>query len=122
MAHALKMLQGLRAEGTDATVILWGLAREIRLLYHCKMDIEGGQGQNQVLQSQRVWDKRKPIVSAGLARHSKQALADLLHQASQADHSIKGLADGNPWDRLSQLVLELGRGQPATQSVTAVRP
>jgi DNA polymerase-3 subunit delta len=110
VAHALKMLQGLRAEGTDATVVLWGLGREIRLLYQCKIEIESGQSQHQVLKSQRVWDKRKPIVSAGLARHSQQALADLLHQASQADHSIKGLADGNPWDRLSGLVLALGRG------------
>jgi DNA polymerase-3 subunit delta len=111
-AHALKMLQGLRAEGTDATVVLWGLSRELRLLYQCKTDIERGQNQNQALQSQRVWDKRKPIVSAGLARHSLPALANLLHQASLADHSIKGLADGNPWDKLSQLVLELSRGKP----------
>jgi len=93
-------------------VVLWGLSRELRLLYQCKRDIERGQNQNQVLQTARVWDKRKPLVSAGLARHSQDDLADLLHQASLADHSIKGLADGNPWDRLSGLVLELSRGQP----------
>ena len=116
-AHALKMLQGLRAEGTDATVVLWGLSRELRLLYQCKTDIERGKNHNQVLQSQRVWDKRKPIVSAGLARHSQDALADLLHQASLADHSIKGLADGNPWDRLSGLVLELAQGAVIRSSV-----
>ena len=106
-ATALKMLQGLRAEGSAATVVLWALSREIRLLYQCQSDIEQGDSPQQVMQAQRIWDKRKPLVAAGLQRHSRDALAELLHQASQTDHSIKGLAAGNPWDRLSQLTLAL---------------
>ncbi len=109
-AAALKMLQGLRAEGAEPTVVLWGLSREIRLLYQCQVDISRGQSQQRVLQSQRIWDKRKPIVAAGLARHDLDDLAELLHRASLVDQSIKGLADGDPWDKLSQLVLDLSRG------------
>ena len=109
-AHALKMMQGLRAEGTDATVILWALARELRLLLQCRTDIDRGQNQNRVLQSQRVWDKRKPAVCAGIARHTPAALSDLLHRANIVDQSIKGLADGNPWDHLSGLLLALSVG------------
>ena len=92
-------------------MILWALSREIRLLYQCAIDIGKGQNQQRVLQSQRVWDKRKPIVSAGLARHTRDDLGELLHRASLVDHSIKGLANGQPWDRLSGLVLELSTGQ-----------
>lgn len=110
-AKALKMMQGLRSEGTDATVILWALARELRLLSQCRTEIDRGQNQNRVLQSQRVWDKRKPIVSAGLSRHNPAALAGLLHRANIADQSIKGLADGNAWDHISGLILELACGQ-----------
>ena len=109
-AGAMKMLHGLRAEGVEPPVILWALSREIRLLYQCAIDIDKGQNQQRVLQSQRVWDKRKPIVSAGLARHSRDGLGELLHQASLVDHSIKGLADGQPWDRLGGLVLDLSQG------------
>ena len=83
------MLHGLRAEGAEPPVILWALSREIRLLYQCAIDIDKGQNQQRVLQSRRVWDKRKPIVSAGLARHSRDDLGELLHQASLVDHSIK---------------------------------
>jgi len=109
-AGALKMLQGLRTEGTEATVLLWALSREIRLLYQCQSDIARGQPQQQVLRAQRVWDKRMPIVGAGLSRHSLDDLAELLHRANLADQSIKGLADGNPWDHFSGLVVDLAQG------------
>jgi DNA polymerase-3 subunit delta len=109
-ADALKMLQGLRGEGTEATVVLWALAREIRLLYQCRSEIDRGKAQQQVLRSQRVWDKRMPVVGAGLARHDLDSLSRLLHRANLADQSIKGLADGRPWDHLGNLTLELARG------------
>lgn len=111
VAGALKMLQGLRAEGTEAAVVLWALAREIRLLYHCRTAMQRGQSSQQAMRAQRVWDKRMPIVGAGLNRHSLADLSDLLHQASLADQAIKGLADGNPWDHLARLLLALGTGE-----------
>jgi DNA polymerase-3 subunit delta len=106
-AQALKMMHGLQAEGTDATVILWGLAREIRLLYQCRLGLDQGQNTNQVLQAQRVWDKRKPGVSAALGRHNRDSLDSLLQAAAAADRFIKGLEKGRPWDQLSQLILDL---------------
>lgn len=109
-AGALKMLHGLRAEGTEATIVLWALARELRLLYQCRTDLDRGHNLQQVMQSQRVWEKRKPIVAAGLKRHSLEAMAGFLHQASLTDHSIKGLGDGDPWDHLSQLLLDMAQG------------
>jgi DNA polymerase-3 subunit delta len=110
-ANALKMLQGLRSEGTEAAVVLWALAREIRLLYQCRRDMQGGQSQQQAMRAQRVWDKRMPVVGAGLSRHSLADLSGLLQQASHTDQAIKGLADGNPWDHLGQLVLSLSIGE-----------
>ena len=115
-AHAMKMLNGLRAEGTEAAIILWALARELRLLMECRGDLDRGQSQNQVFGSRRVWDKRKPVVSAGLARHSGGDLEQLLHRANVADQSIKGLADGNPWDHLGGLVLDIACGCGAAPS------
>jgi len=111
-AGALKMLNGLRGEGTESAVVLWGLAREVRLLLQCKTALEQGQRQQQVMKANRVWDKRVPIVTAALQRHDSHALAELLQAASHADQSMKGLADGNPWDHLSRLILELSLGKP----------
>jgi DNA polymerase-3 subunit delta len=109
-ASALKMLQGLRGEGTEAPVVLWALARELRLLYQCRSEMDRGKPQQQVLRGQRVWDKRMPIVGAAVKRHDCRALSYLLHRASLADRSIKGMESGNPWDHLSRLTLEISRG------------
>ena len=111
VASGLKMLQGLRSEGTEAAVVLWALAREIRLLYQCRTAMQRGQSAQQAMRAQRVWDKRMPVVGAGLNRHSLADLSELLHQASLADQAIKGLADGNPWDHLARLLLSLGTGE-----------
>ena len=116
---ALKMLQGLRGEGTEAPVVLWALARELRLLLQCQTEIAQGKRQGQVFKANRVWDKRAPMVSAALARHDTAALAEFLHQANLVDQSIKGLADGNPWDRLSRLVLDLSLGEQAREACRA---
>jgi DNA polymerase-3 subunit delta len=106
-ASALKMLYGLRGEGTEAAVILWVLARELRLLYQCQGELARGQQRSQVLRNHRVWDSRTAIVEAALKRHSLPALTQLLRSAALADRTIKGLGEGKPWDRLSALVLQL---------------
>jgi len=110
-AHALKILHGLRSEGSEAAVVLWALTRELRLLYQCRADIDRGENRNRAFQARRVLDRRKPLVSAGLSRHSRDDLAELLHRANIADRSIKGLANGDPWDHLARLTLDLSRGR-----------
>ena len=112
---AFKMLYGLRAEGTDSLSVLWALSREIRTLYQCHVELGRGAPMNRVFQTLRIWDSRKPIISAALGRHSAAAAAELLQQAALVDHSIKGLADGDPWDRLGQLLLNLASSLPESQ-------
>lgn len=48
-------------------------------------------------------------MQAALQRHDMDSLAELIEQAALADGSIKGYADGNPWDRLERLVTTLCR-------------
>jgi hypothetical protein len=49
---ALKMLNGLGAEGTGAAVLLWTLAR--RLLYACRADIRQGRLPQQAMRAWRA--------------------------------------------------------------------
>ena len=104
---AFRVFHGLRAEGTEAIMLLWALSREIRSLYQCQSDIARGEPRNRVLQAQRIWDSRKRAVGAALDRHSLDDLAELLGQSARVDYSIKGLADGEPWERLGRLLLQL---------------
>ena len=106
---SLRMLYGLRAEGTEPPVVLWALVREIRTLYEAQLDCDSGQSAQQALSSRRVWQNRMPLMQAALTRHDTHSLSLLLEQAARADGSIKGFADGKPWDSLSRLVITLCR-------------
>jgi DNA polymerase III subunit delta len=103
-AASLRMLHGLRGEGTEASVALWALAREIRGLYQLQVDCDRGQPLSQAMQARRVWQNRAPLVQAALRRHNLTSLGDLLLLAAEVDGSIKGYAEGRPWDKLDRLV------------------
>ena len=104
---AVKSLQGLRMEGTDATVVLWGLAREIRSLLAITVGIAQGQSFPWAAKQAGVWEKRQPLVQQALKRTNHAELERLLRQANGIDKSIKGLMNTNPWDELIDLTLNL---------------
>ena len=104
---SLRMLHGLRGEGTEPPVILWALAREIRTLYEAQLDCDKGQSAQQALSARRVWKNRMPLMQAALARHNTQSLSQLLEQIARVDGSIKGFAQGKPWDNLESLIADL---------------
>jgi DNA polymerase-3 subunit delta len=106
---SLRMLHGLRAEGSEPPAVLWALAREIRTLYEVKLECDSGRNPQQALSALRVWQNRMPIMQAALTRHDANSLSLLLEQASQVDGSIKGFAGGKPWDNLERLVTGLSR-------------
>lgn len=108
-AASLRILHGLRGEGTEPVIVLWAIARELRTLYQVQIDCEGGQNAQRALAARKVWKNRVPLFQAALARHDSGALGGLLQQAGQVDGSIKGYADGSPWNRLETLVTALCR-------------
>ena len=107
--HSLRMLEGLRGEGIEAPVILWALARELRLLANIAQQYAQGVPLERAFSQARppVWDKRRPLVSKALQRHDVAGWQQLLMAAQLIDEQIKGQAEGDPWIGLSNLCLQL---------------
>jgi DNA polymerase-3 subunit delta len=106
---SLRMLHGLRGEGTEPPVALWALTREIRTLCEVQQDCNKGQSAQQALKARRVWQNRMGLMQSALARHDSASLSQLLQQALAVDGSIKGYAPGKPWDNLEDLITGLCR-------------
>lgn len=104
MKRAIRIFTGLRQEGTEPTLILWLITKEIRQLILMKEKIKQGIPMAQVLQKE--WYSRKASVQQALTRLSLSQLNELLPLASQIDRMIKGMAQGNPWDYLLELILQ----------------
>lgn len=102
-----RMLAGLRAEGTDATVVLWAIAREVRMLLALQRAVARGQSIDAAMQQQRIFPKRQGLVKQACKRLDQTRLLRALRQAKEVDYAIKGLAKTSPWNGLSSLALLL---------------
>ena len=102
--RALHMLAGLKAEGTEPTLVLWALAKALRDVWSTQSG--GGRPQS--------W--QRPGAAAALAQAQRRAprlsFKDLARRASRADRMIKGRLPGDAWDELALLTGELC-AQPA---------
>lgn len=108
--HALRMLDGLRGEGVEALFILAMLARELRQLAGLALQFSQGIPLEKAFASARppIWDKRRPLFSRALQRHSASRWQHLLLDAQRIDAQVKGQAAGDPWASLARLVLLIG--------------
>ena len=106
-AHFVRMLDGLRAEGAAAPLVLWALAEEARAIAKVKAALSAGQPLAQALRDARVWGPRQDVMPAALRRLKQAQLIAALRHAADIDRMIKGLASGDVWDGLLQLGLEL---------------
>lgn len=103
--RAIRILRALRAEGVAGPVVLWSLVREARSLRTIKEMVFHGQDRDQVLNQQRIWDKRKQLVISALNRLQTENLDTALLLAAKADRQFKGEQAGDPWETLLHICL-----------------
>ena len=107
-ARALRVLGGLRAEGTEPTLVLWALTRALREVWSAR---EGGTAPS--------WQRQSAALGKALRRASALPFTTLAQRAARADRVIKGRLTGDAWDELMLLALELSR--PAAAPGLAAR-
>jgi DNA polymerase-3 subunit delta len=111
VAHSLRMLQGLRGEGTPEPVVLWALARELRLLEAVALAAESGGDPGKALAEHRVWQSRKALVAQGARRHRAAGWRRLVGLCALVDRAIKGQAVADTWQLLEDIVASMASGR-----------
>lgn len=109
-ARAIRILAGVRSDGTDAVIVVWALSREIRTLALLADNVKGGVDLSSALQKAGVWRNRQNLVRACVGRHRGTDIHKLLQLARSADAAAKGQAGGDPWSLATDIVLGLARG------------
>jgi DNA polymerase-3 subunit delta len=111
VARALRMLEGLKAEGEAAVLVHWTLAEDIRALRRVKDAMAAGKPLPMALREQRVWGVKEKLFERVLPALTDAALDQLVEAAQVCDGLIKGLKQPDwpldPWDGLKRLVLLL---------------
>lgn len=102
--QSLRILNTLKNEGVEPTIILWAFAREIRSLITMANQLKN-LTVDAVMSKQFVWEKRKPMIRAALKRNTLSGLEGLLNQSAHIDRMIKGLMTGNVWDEFERMIV-----------------
>ncbi len=111
VARALRMLEGLQAEGEAAVLVHWTLAEDIRALKRVRDAVGAGKPLPMALRENRVWGVRERLFERAVPLLTDNGIAALLEAAQVCDGLVKGLRHpdwpADPWEGLRRLVLML---------------
>ncbi len=109
VSRALKMLDGLQAEGEAAVLVHWTLTEDIRALKRVKDAIVDGKPMPMALREARAWGAKERLYERVLPALAGHQLAHLVEAASICDGVIKGLKHPewptDAWAALKRLML-----------------
>ncbi|MEO8807518.1 MAG: DNA polymerase III subunit delta [Burkholderiaceae bacterium] len=118
LARALRMLEGLQAEGEAAVLVHWTLTEDIRALKRVRDALGAGKPLPMALREARVWGAKERLFERVVPMLSDSAVAHLLDAAQVCDGLVKGLKHPDwplePWEGLKRLVLMLVECTAAT--------
>lgn len=111
LPRAMRMMDGLQAEGTAEVLVHWTLSEDIRNLKRAKDALASGQPLPMVLRSLRIWGNKERLFERVVPRLTANAAVRLLHSAHVVDGIVKGLpADNWPsdsWQALRKLAVDM---------------
>jgi DNA polymerase-3 subunit delta len=103
----LRMINGLREEGVDASALLWALSRDLRRLMHLRQTVDRGQRIDSAMEKQGIWKKQQRSFTIAVKRLPLPTLECALDTARMADLGIKGLAPVDPWNEIRSLAMTI---------------
>ncbi|WP_422489193.1 DNA polymerase III subunit delta [Endozoicomonas sp. ALE010] len=122
--QCVRILGILKGEGIEPPIILWALAREIRLLSHLSRQLSRGMARDLAIEQSAkalgfvpfMLKRRAALLEKAIRRSSERNLRQMLLDTGKIDRCIKGLEKGNAWDKLLTLTLNLA-GLPPIQVI-----
>jgi DNA polymerase-3 subunit delta len=103
-ARALRILEGLKGEGVEPTLILWALNKDLQWIARAQAMMRNGQTADAAMNALYVWRPRQPAMKLALKRLSARDVKGLLLDAANVDRAIKGVVRTDPWIEFEALV------------------
>lgn len=108
--RALRILDGLQAEGITPVIVVWALTRELRTLARLADLIGQNVDLGSAMRKSGVWNNRQSLVRSCVSRHQRDDLYRMLKATGRADAAAKGQAAGDPWQLVAEIVMQLAQG------------
>ena len=98
--RALRVLAGLRSEGTEQTLVLWALTKALR-------DLWGAAAAAGTARARGGWQRQTAALDKAVRRAPRLSFRALTLRAARADRMIKGRLQGNAWDEMALLAADI---------------
>ena len=105
----VRILEGLRAEGTATVLVLWSISEDIRTLGKLLQAAQRGSNLANAMRDLRVRKDKQGLFENAARRLKLPAIERAIQQAARVDKTIKGLRQGDVWDDMLQLGLRFAR-------------
>ena len=105
--RALRILGGLRAEGTEPPLVLWALVQDLRAVSRVRARVAAGESADAAFRNEKVWSSRARPLAGALRRLDRAGIESLLVAAARSDRIAKGSLPGDPWVALEALVARI---------------
>lgn len=109
VARYAHILDGLRAEGTAAVLVLWAISEDVRMLGKVLQSIQRGGELASAVRDARVRKDRQGLIERAARRLKLASIERAMLQIARLDKTIKGLRKGDVWDELQQLGLRFAK-------------
>lgn len=109
----VRMMDGLKSEGTAGTLVLWAITEEVRALKRVLELVAQGQPIANAMRESRVWGTRARLLPGALRRMKVRELENQLLRAARVDRMLKGLDSQDPWNAMLDMGLRLAGGRAA---------
>ncbi|MCH9691889.1 MAG: DNA polymerase III subunit delta, partial [Gammaproteobacteria bacterium] len=107
MVRYTRILSSLQEEGIAAPLIIAVLTEQIRTLISICKGIQANQPIAQIIKNTRLWGDRQKIMLDAAKRTGLQSLKNMLLHTAKIDQISKGITQGDVWNELSRLGLQL---------------
>ncbi len=110
----IHMLDGLKAEGESAVLVLWALTEETRTLFRYAQGRARKIPSAQLIKELRLWGNKQRLIEPAVERINRRILTQALQKAAQIDGLIKGIGTGDVWHELTAMAVSLSQTPPTT--------
>lgn len=105
--RSIKVINGLRADGSELLQILGAVSAELRRLIAIAHSAQAGHSSADAMRREGVRPNNEKAVTAAVKRHTLVQLQEMLRSAREVDMAVKGMSPADPWLTLTQLILRL---------------
>ena len=109
--RVVRILSVLEAEGEAITRILWQLGEDLHALAGVQDALALGIPLATAVRNARAWGRRQNALERAQRRIPRTRMPTLLAELARLDALAKGLGDGNAWEALTALALDVA-GRP----------